>query len=245
MTSAAKGLEDVLGGVDKWSTILKRARERGAPAGEVRRLEGKVQDAQKDVAKRLRKDGWAGGAEPLLRRFERQLAKFDGMSPAEDYAYMVERLRHSLGKVVDEEFDVSKLEEGNGLHEFRRRLRWFLIEARTLEGLLSFRPGTSCPVPALRGLLRDPVATSKYGDLPKPRPGARTCAISRCLFLELVDRVEKVGALKDEVEADVNIGGESDAVPAKYLAQARRLYADFVKRGGGPALAQELSACVE
>ena len=59
---------------------------------------------------------------------------------------MAKRLGNQLSRIARTEFDLSKLEEGNGLHELRRELRWFLIEVQVLNGLVQFKPGRRCPI---------------------------------------------------------------------------------------------------
>ena len=158
---------------------------------------------------------------------------------------MLSQLRDQLKGVKDTEFDLSVLEEGNGLHELRREIRWFLIEARVLNGLVGFRAASAgCPVPSLADLVNQPIADSKYSQLPGSPTETAPCLVSRCIYLALADAVEEIGKLKDEAEALNNDGGvPTDRVPEGLRARADGVYRGLRDTNALGILRDELAEC--
>jgi hypothetical protein len=142
--------------------------------------------------------------------------------------------------VGETQYDLSHLEEGKGLHELRRELRWFLIKARVLNGMVTFKQGEQCPIAHYGKLGTMPIASSKYSQLVPPSLEITPCSISRCLFLGLVDMTEELGSAKDAAEQR-NIN--SDLVPQSMREKAERKYGDMIRFRLIDSTVSELKTC--
>ncbi|MCC7442778.1 MAG: hypothetical protein IT285_14175 [Bdellovibrionales bacterium] len=246
-----KRLEDSIGEYDKWVSVLDAASsDSGSSAADLDRLRRRVREAKLKLTEMLKEREWVveagSGERPRLQRIERFLRTFDWAEYSEDRDFVLGRLSKQLKKVDETEYDISILEHGDGVHELRRELRWFLIQARVLNGLVTFRPASEgCDVAELRPLLQQPIAESKYSALPGAGDEPETCGISRCLFIGLVYWVEELGAVKDQAEQILNASGEeeSDEVPAALRERAERAYRALVRTGALGELRRELREC--
>ncbi len=225
-----KELEDALGAVDKWTTLRNR---------------NKLAKAKKALAKVLKDGDWYGdGKSPRIKKFREFLDKFEWPSEKKDMKYVVSHLIEQLKRIDGTKYDMSILEHGNGLHELRRELRWFLIEARIANGPVTFKGGRSCPIEAYTELLSEP-DDGKFSRLPENAAlEIQPCRISQCLFLGVNKMVNKLGDYKDEAEQSIGTSS-SDKVPAQLREKAERKYSDMVENGLLPALIKELKECTD
>lgn len=228
MKSKAKDLEDALGEVDKWAAVGDAARKANAI------------DELADV---LSEDLWIGDREsPRIEKFRKILRQVPWQSPAKEKSELAGVIEKQLVKVDQTKYTFANLEEGNGLHELRRELRWFLIEARVLGGLIQFKSSNDCALPAYAELLDKPIAKSKYAGLPTTDPGISPCRISQCLFLGAVEAVEEFGALKDQAEK-ILAKDDNDSVPDEIRLAATQRYQDMKSKKLIPELIKEIRAC--
>lgn len=223
-----KSIEDGIGKVDKWDKLNNA---------------DKKKKAADEFATVLKNGEWTvNGASPRLARIKESLKKYSWPSRAEDRSFILTQLTADLDKIRTTAFNFGQLEEGNGLHEFRREVRWFTIKARVLNGLLQFRRGTSCPVDELKPILNSPAASGKYATLPPNPSETNSCAITQCLFVDMSQMVEQMGAIKDEVEQKIG-NTDSDQTPVDLKLRAESLYDAFKRRDTLSRLATDLKAC--
>lgn len=236
-----KKIEDGLGQIDKWNG---------------QGLEKKVKEAKKAFALTLREEKWYGAKGKMagIRNRIQELAK----TVKQPEQKIMERLAESLREIVNTEYDFGGLETDNGLHEYKREIRWFMIEARMLDGMVSFRPDQKvCPNVKIFDLFRTknsqtddidellkPIRSSKYSQLAAAKPGLFTCQISACLFYALSDTVEKIGSIKDDVEHEFGDSG-NDETPEKYKVKAEKVYEKINKTDAFNLLADELTMCAQ
>jgi hypothetical protein len=197
---AFKSLEDGIGGYDKWDKILSKAEQRRAPRSQIEELRRKRDEARAEFVERLREEGWivSGRGQTRLRELTSFLDTYRFKSYDDDRKAILKALGKQLKKVEETQYDLTILEHGDGLHELRRELRWFLIQARALGGLVIFKSDREgCPVAELEALLSGREASSTYGNLPVSRAEREPCRISRCLFVGVSDAVSELGKLKD------------------------------------------------
>lgn len=241
-----KELEDKIGSVDKWTSILAKAEQQNAAAAAIAKLKKKRDEARAEL-ETLLVDGRyypSDGGTPFLAEVLAKLTAFPWKDYEADKADRFAVLREELDELETTTWDFSHLEEGKGVHELRRRLRWFLIEARVLNGLVLLKPlSSTCPVPDFAGLPSAPIASSKYGKLPAAAAETNPTRLTPCLFLAMADAVGVIGELKDESEVQNNAGaGEAtDAVAPAARAIVEALYAKLKANGTFTALAQELT----
>ncbi|MBY0316252.1 MAG: hypothetical protein K2Q26_12065 [Bdellovibrionales bacterium] len=248
----AKDLEDAIGEFKKWDDMLEAAKKKGnlekIKSLTAKRQEGLTALGEVLYARNSKGKSWLAknATDTKISYYREKLSKYDWGSEEEDKSFVIRRLSKALKKISETDFDFTYLEEGDGLHEFRRELRWFAIEAQVLNGLVTFDPANTCTNSAYRPLLTQPIAKSKYATLPvNPKVGS-PCRISKCLFLGVADLVDKVGKIKDDVEEEliVNSTTNDDITPAKYKKKVEEFYDHMHKNDLLPELREELKACI-
>ncbi len=242
-----KSLEDGIGACEKWAGILETAKKNHAPAIELEKIAAKLKESKRKLAADLVDHGWIPklGKKSLLEKLSQWLSSYPWDSYSEDKSRMLEALAKRLKEIKDTQFDMAILEEGNGLHEFRRQLRWFLIEARVLNGMIAFRDRSDCPIDEFKPLLNDPIASSKYSVLPFSDTEKKPCAISQCLFLGFVSAVSDLGELKDLAESANSLGTQSDRVPDFLREKAQKAYEKLVSSDLLEVTRMQIQSCQE
>jgi hypothetical protein len=219
-----KEIEDGLGGYSLALDSLKFARDKfrdenqaKAPdaarkAEQDRILAGleKKKDAARIVFEKVADRSAFTSELPELRSV--LASTFVGWSASRDLAYVKSELQRPLRNVRDRRFNFNHLEEGNGIHEFRRQLRWFPIVIDALDGLVVVGPDApgACPVPALESLAGSRAARHRYANPALRNPAMHPCTISRCLLWQVVKTVDDVGRLKDEVLGEAAVENALD-----------------------------------
>ncbi len=241
-----KDLEDKIGSVDKWTSILAKAEQQNAAAAAITKLKKKRDEARTEL-ETLLVDGRyypTDGGTPFLDDVLAKLTAFPWKDYEADKADRFAVLREELDELETTAWDLSHLEEGKGIHELRRRLRWFLIEARVLNGLVLLAPlDSACPSPDFAALPTSSIAASKYGKLPAAPSETNPTRITPCLFLAMAQAVGVIGELKDESEVQNNAGaGEAtDTVAPAAQATVEALLAKLKANGAFTTLSQELT----
>lgn len=243
MRKTFKRLEDAIGTYDKWNNVLRKAEMNGAGETALTLLRQKKRDAKDALKDLLTEDGYLADP-PYLARLTTDLQAFSWRSYEDDKTLMLGKLTSELTDIIDASWDFSFLEEGNGLHEYRRKLRWFLIEARVLNGMVTLKPASEgCPAEEFAGLVSTPLASSKYGKLPPSQYETNPRSITPCLFLAVVKAVEDVGQIKDQVEVDNNQSGTtSDDVPPLVKAKMLEIHQKLIDAAVFSRLREELMA---
>lgn len=175
-----------------------------------------------------------------------------GWSTSRDLEYVNGELQRVLKNVRDGRFDFNKLEDG--IHEFRRRLRWFPMTIDSLDGLVLVRDDAAgaCPVPALESLAGSGAARHRYANPALRYPAPRPCTISRCLLWQVSKTLRDIGRVKDEAEGETAIGSalddEFDVASSNYVtptevARANAIRKELYSSGALNALIAQLSSC--
>lgn len=223
-----KSIEDGIGTADKWIKLKNKDKEKKAVA---------------EFAALLKQQLWSvEGKSPKMQKIRSDLKSYAWQTPSQDRQFIIGQLGLDLEKIKTTSYNFGQLEEGNGLHEFRREVRWFTIKARVLNGLFNFKAGNACPVEELKPLLNLPIATSKYAQLPVNPSEKNPCAITQCLFVDMASVVESVGAIKDEVEQQIG-NSDSDETPDNLRKKAEAIYDAFKSRDTLTRLAVDLKSC--
>jgi hypothetical protein len=203
--ATAKRLEDLLGEVSATRTNLAYAKQVSdahpgkIPDDVVKHLEKKAEDTRKALRKLL-VDEWMPnkkGQAPALKEIVRRLAAADWDGYVEDKKLVQKELVRRLVKLSDADYSMDDLQ--NGIHELRRQLRWFPIYAEALNGLVQLDAKKN-PVAAYEPLLAVKLATSKYVDLPDDSREVNALAISKSLYLGLMQLTLDLGGIKDAGE---------------------------------------------
>jgi hypothetical protein len=213
-------------------------------------LEKKKATARVVLAKLVERNTLASDL-PELRSVVR--SSLAGWGPSKDLAFVNRELQRVLKNVKDGRFDFNKLEDG--IHEFRRRLRWFPILIDSLDGLILVRDDTpgACPVPALEALAGSAAAKHRYANPALRFPASHPCTISRCLLWQVSKTVRDIGRIKDEAQGnaavesalddiDIDIAASNHATPEES-ARAKAIRAELFSSRALDSMMAQLSSC--
>jgi hypothetical protein len=156
---------------------------------------------------------------------------------------------------------MNELEEG--IHSYRRQIRWFGIYAEASDGLFELREDRH-PIAKYKSGLDSDLAKSKYCQLPPPNPQLNTVSYSKSLYVATMESVLALGDIKDRGElleglahSYVECGHSPSLKEARVLVesltgynaeqiqtQAHHLYAKHKKVGHARAMQAELEAAL-
>ena len=222
-----KMIEDGLGQMDKWHSLDNPEKEALA---------------KKAFALQLKEGKWYGKKSRILE-LRKTIHALSAQVKNPESAILRD-LAEAATDFFETPFDFSGLESDNGLHEYKREIRWFLIQSRTLDGMLSFKPNQNvCPNPDLFNVYDlKSVQKSKYAQLPVAKQGQYTCQISACLFYGLSDTVERIDSVKADAEHAIG-NTDSDLTPPELKIKAEKIYNRINKTNVFNLLADELKDC--
>jgi hypothetical protein len=180
------------------------------------------------------------------------VSHFNGWSTSKELGYVKSQVQRMLTNVRDHRFDFNRLEDG--IHEFRRRLRWFPILVDSLDGLIMVRddPPGACPIPALEKLAGSSAAKHRYSNPPLRYPATRTCTISRCLLWQVVQTTNDLGRVKDEALGNESIAAALDNdiyvavdknITRAEIDRAKAIRAELFSSHALDALLKQVSSC--
>jgi hypothetical protein len=249
--SAFKAIEDAIGQIDKWQSIVDDAQsqldsattpEEKQHAEEVLKqaqdtLAGKFDAFKAELASDAERWRSSDGTEsPRLDEFDEFLADFHWKTRAGDRGVILDSMLAEFAD-LSEGYDMTQLE--GGLHELRRDLRWPLIEQKALNGMITVK--SSCSVDNEQ--IKNAPSDGRYDVLPEAREG--TCQLDKCIVSAAANYVERFGNLKDEIEVYINTHGGGDSVPDQFRADAQAIYDDLESSGLIDVYAEQLKACSE
>jgi hypothetical protein len=151
----------------------------------------------------LRGAGWLRSTKhpdmpQILDTMESRIAATSWDSLAEDHDFVTKYLRKEIDRhLIHTDYDMHDLD--NGLHKFRRELRWILVETQALHGdvVLDDRP-----VPAeFRAILSDPIRQSEFANITDREDQGYHIFFPRAYYLAMTKGVEDLGRAKDVGEA--------------------------------------------
>jgi hypothetical protein len=176
-----------------------------------------------------------------------------GWPARRDMEYVNGELVRVLKDVKDGRYNFNLLEDG--IHEYRRQLRWFPMMIDSLDGLILLRddPPGSCPVPKLESLKGTRAASHRYSNPELSFPASHPCTISRCLMWPVVKTVDDIGRLKDEAEGNAAVGAALDVdddhvawsnkVSPEEIARAKMIRSELMESRALDSLMGQLSSC--
>jgi len=261
---AVKELEDGLGAHTFAADSLSFARSIFKEENQTRTPDAARVAAQEQVLKRLETDRdvargvfWQLAAKstlssdlPRLRALV--VSRFANWSTSRELAYVKSELERMLANVREGRFDFNKLEEG--IHEFRRRLRWIPIVIDSLDGLILARdePPGVCPIPALEKLAESSAAKHRYSNPPLRFPATRPCSISRCLLWQVVQATNDLGRIKDDAQGNTAIAAALDNdiyvasskhVTPEEIARAKAIRTELFNSRALESLMDQIHSC--
>jgi hypothetical protein len=190
-----KPLEDELGRwIDKREALQFAEVVQASPAV-LSFLKGQEQ-SQRDHLKRFLVDkGFHGKLKkhsPLIK-LEEALDQIDWSGKKSDRKLVLKSLRHRLKELEQEDYDMRSLEEG--LHEFRRDLRWIPIYLRSFKDLFQL---DKRPLPEARIAADDPISKNPYSKISHPRDSVKfPILFPQIGFWGLNKAIDQLGKVKD------------------------------------------------
>ena len=226
-----KRLEDELGEVDFWWTLFTRGAAWGLPAGVVNWAESHHAHACGQAEGWLEASDWiAHKGQPEEGTIRLRTNKLSRALVGESWStarkaknrlgkFLVEKLRKTHEAAL--ELNMQDLE--GGVHELRRKVRWFSIYAAALEGALTLDRAAEAPAGWER-YMAERVVTSPFNQLPAPPEGVDPLFIPAPLFYALSCFIGELGDIKDAaqwteaIEAGLKVTGEAGS-PEQFLGE--------------------------
>ena len=192
-----KQLEDVLGSIDYAEGMEKAFTGFGPLAANAKKHFGRqYREGIAQLGLLLTEDGWTNGQ--AFATIEKSTSSFPDLSET--------KWRKKLGEFLAEEIEKTESKYRNGelnphdieggLHEFRRRIRWFSIYAAALNGLVKLRkvPVTDT---RLKVYCTKEIVNSPFNKLPATPRGVQPFMIQSTYFYALSYVINETGRLKD------------------------------------------------
>ena len=248
-----KQLEDTIGAFKMRKEVLEEALESEVSKKKIKHLTKDKDEAKNNLIKLLVDKSWIATkkskSKTRIEKYEHFIAKYSWGSSEDDQNYVVNHLYKQLQNVQDTPFDLTRLEGDNneGLHELRRELRWFLMETKALKGGVQFKKEeNNCPIEQYEELVDMPIASSKYGVIPVEEGIVNPCYISQCLYLGVVEAVDKLGNVKDEVEAYLHLNTNVifDTVPQSFRPRLTKIADKLSETNLLSVLDDQLNSCI-
>ncbi len=185
MHKSFKKLEDALGEYGKWAGLHEKSPDQFKRAKRIQ--------AKKVLSDILKTEEYvASYRRPTrLQQFRKFLQSYEWKQYLVDRSTVLQKLQKHIQSILDGTYDLRFLEAEGGLHQLRRELRWFLIYAQALDGLVVLRQQEECPI-----------VEDKYSSLPHSAKEMRPVDLSPCAYLKLVSVVRELGDIKDEAELE-------------------------------------------
>lgn len=207
-----KKLEDGIGEYKKWV--------------ELNNTEKQIEAAQK-FTNLLAIESWLGEAgkfKALKNQFTEAIARHR-VTEAEVLRYWV----LEANKIKDKEYDLGQLEGKIGLHEFKRDLRWVLLEMVVFPNVIGLDTDIeSCPLSKKYIDYAMEAMDLKYAKLVSAKEAGSSVAISACLVATLAHFVDDIDALKTDSEKFLKDHADNK-VPADVKEKALETYQLFKK----------------
>jgi len=141
----------------------------------------------------LDESGWGLGLK-ALDKSETYIAKIDWPKVKPDRQIVLSSLASAADKIANKDYPLDRVEEG--IHELRKDIRWILLYAQSLGGLV-VRNDHVCPLPQYQPLTQTKLSDSKWGRLPPSVFEPDALEIPGCLYLGLTWHNQNISEAKD------------------------------------------------
>ncbi len=194
-----KSLEDQLGKIDYFDGFIKEfSAQENFPTALLDRLRFHKSRELSILDDQLKKDGWLNKENGILSTIESELPDADWKTNPEEKKAIGGVIINVIDK-IKADYHSGKLNFNdieNGVHEFRRQVRWISIYAQALDGLIQLNE-IKIPEPKLVKYLTKEVLESPFNKLPPPRKGVDPIYIEGPHFYALSWLIAEAGRLKD------------------------------------------------
>jgi len=214
---AVKKFEDTIGAHTAALSTLEHAKGIAEfPKSALKILQKDVDQTRKALSEEIGAN-WMPqqkGQIPAFAALFDALESLDFATPKQDRAFVRKEIARRIKKADKIDYNMYDLQGAEGLHDFRRDVRWIPIFVESLDGLVQLSERRN-PIDEYANLLvTDPthedfvsdLADSKFVRLPKPDLDSKTVTISKSLYTANMKAVLDFGALKDRGEEIENLG---------------------------------------
>lgn len=201
VTVRSKALEDALGGVDFWWAFGERAAAWRAPEAVQRWAGAHHLMACGATDQLLRAEGWLEGDAlgPRLGALGDTVLDVSWPGPKRYRKRLSETLEAVLRHTHEASLALDLNEVEAGVHELRRKVRWFSIYAGALDGAVVLDEAASAPEGWDR-YLTPAVLSDRFARLPPAAEGLKPITLPAPLFFALSWLISALGELKDRVQ---------------------------------------------
>lgn len=195
-----KSLEDQLGKIDYYNAFIKEfSAQKNFPEVLLNNLIQHYNNELSVLESLLINDGWINEKKSIITIIKVELETASWLSSEDEQVEIGESIINQIDEIED------KYESGilnfndleNGVHEFRRQLRWISIYAQALNGLvqLKFIENSHAKMDIY---LTKEVVTSPFNKMPPLLPNLKPISIQSTNFYSLSWLIAESGNLKDE-----------------------------------------------
>ncbi|MBK9985334.1 MAG: hypothetical protein IPP15_23845 [Saprospiraceae bacterium] len=199
MRISFKSLEDQLGKVDYYDGFIKEfSVQDGFPPILLDCLKQHFNKELTNLDVMLKKDGWINTEESKVKTIKSELLDCDWISDIEEHKAIGKTIIDMI-EIIKSDYHTDKLnfkDIENGVHKFRREVRWISIYAQALDGLIQLKPVNS-PAPELTTYQTKEVLESPFNVLPALTRGIQPIYIDAPVFYALSWIIAESGRLKD------------------------------------------------
>lgn len=195
-----KLLEDALAQVDYYDGFLKEFQaQKEIPVSGVKYLETKKMKAFEDFRKLTDQYFLPQKEQPFFETTKAVLQNLEWVTDEKErkkiIKFIVKQIKKFIKDYKEGDFNLSDLE--NGLHEFRRKLRWFSIYFAALDGMIQLKK-VSVYDDTLKKYMTDEVLKSPFNQFPKPAKGVKPVYITAPVYYALNWMINEMGVMKDD-----------------------------------------------
>ncbi|MBA3649808.1 MAG: hypothetical protein H0W62_14905 [Chitinophagales bacterium] len=195
-----KEIEDQLGRVDFYDGWVKEfSVQKDFPAVLLENFKEHMNSEVKILGELMVEKKWAGTNPGVITEILSELDSADWLTPEKDSNQIAGMMNDELLE-FDRDYNEGTLDFHdieNGLHKFRRDVRWFSIYAQALNGLVQLKE-VSVPNQKLTAYLTPEVLNSPYNKLPPLKEDVSPIYIEAPNFYALSWLINELGVLKDD-----------------------------------------------
>jgi hypothetical protein len=212
-----KELEDRLGAIDYWDAWVKLCEPvKELPTAMLDTMLRHRAEEEAALQEVLENGAWLEKDCPALAAIIDDLESEDWEKPGKDREkiaeFLCEELEEIEQKYASGEFDFEQLEDG--VHEFRRQLRWISIYGHALHGLLQTAADEK-PEAFHEKYMTESVLKSPFNQLPPAPAKGKVLEVAVGDFYALSWLISQIGKIKDQgqkIEALHHVADESGTV---------------------------------
>lgn len=197
--SIFKMLEDNLGEIDYYNSFINEfLNVSGFPSVIIDNLKTKKSTAFEVFKNNLIKNNFLTDENSFYEKVENKISSLSWMQDNKERKELIKFFLKQLNKLQEQytenKFDLGDIEKG--VHEFRRKLRWFSIYFTALDGLIQLRKETLSE-PSLQKYMTPEILNSPFNNFPKPLENINPIYISADSYYALSWLINELGIMKD------------------------------------------------